>query len=177
MDRILPRYPHPRRLCLRNHCLPVSGSTAAPIIPKIDSALVLETTSVIASKSDLKTATIISYPVQTSASVDVVKTTVSGPEKDVVEAVVEMISMENTATPVKAAKAANPDSWCHLVKGSAKRLEKKGTPFTLPSGEVCVKIPNNVIEKNMKSWECFVLGQFSSDPPPQGLVHNIVNGI
>ncbi|CAN7136968.1 unnamed protein product, partial [Brassica rapa subsp. narinosa] len=29
----------------------------------------------------------------------------------------------------------------------------------------------------MKSWEPFVLGQFYSDPPSQGTLHNIVNGI
>ncbi|RID51920.1 hypothetical protein BRARA_H02553, partial [Brassica rapa] len=54
---------------------------------------------------------------------------------------------------------------------------KKGTPFTLPSGEKCIKIPNSLIEKNKKSWESFVIGQFYSDPPAQSLIHNIVNGI
>ncbi|RID41400.1 hypothetical protein BRARA_J01365 [Brassica rapa] len=53
----------------------------------------------------------------------------------------------------------------------------RGEAFTLPSGEACVKIPNSVIEKNRKSWEPFVLGQFYSDPPTQGTLHNIVNGI
>ncbi|RID44972.1 hypothetical protein BRARA_I01733 [Brassica rapa] len=56
-------------------------------------------------------------------------------------------------------------------------LSKKGEAFTLPSGEACIKIPNSVIEKNRKSWEPFVLGQFYSDPPSQGTLHNIVNGI
>lgn len=40
-----------------------------------------------------------------------------------------------------------------------------------------MKIPNSVIEKNRKSWDCFILGQFYSDPPTQGTLHNIVNGI
>ncbi|RID65169.1 hypothetical protein BRARA_D00385 [Brassica rapa] len=57
------------------------------------------------------------------------------------------------------------------------RLSKKGEAFILPSGEACIKIPNSVIEKNRKSWEPFVLGQFYSDPPSQGTLHNIVNGI
>ncbi|RID76986.1 LOW QUALITY PROTEIN: hypothetical protein BRARA_B03932 [Brassica rapa] len=58
-----------------------------------------------------------------------------------------------------------------------RKLQKKGEPFVLPSGESCIKIPNAVIEKNRKSWDCFVLGQFYSDPPSQGTLHNIVNGI
>lgn len=71
------------------------------------------------------------------------------------------------------------DEWVGLFKekGKAKKLEKKGEPFTLPSGELCVKIPNSVIEKNKKTWECFVIGQFYSDPPAQGLIHTIANGI
>lgn len=75
---------------------------------------------------------------------------------------------ENTTVPPK-------DSWCDLAKG--KKLSKKGEAFTLPSGEACIKIPNSIIEKNRKSWEPFVLGQFYSDPPSQGTLHNIVNGI
>lgn len=67
--------------------------------------------------------------------------------------------------------------WCNHVKGFGKRLSKKGEAFTLPSGEACVKIPNSVIEKNMKSWEPIVLGQFYSDRPSQGTLHNIVNVI
>lgn len=74
------------------------------------------------------------------------------------------------------AQAAAPDSWCNRAKG-VKQLSKKGEAFTLPSGEACIKIPNSVIEKNRKSWEPFVLGQFYSDPPSQGTLHNIVNGI
>ncbi|CAA7048765.1 unnamed protein product [Microthlaspi erraticum] len=69
------------------------------------------------------------------------------------------------------------DSWCDLFKGGSKQLKKKGTRFTLPNGEVCVKIPNSVIENNRKSWDSFILGQFYSDPPSQGIVHSIVNGI
>lgn len=68
------------------------------------------------------------------------------------------------------------DTWRDVAKGS-RLLLKKGTSFTLPSGEACVKIPNSVIEKNQKAWECFVLGQFYHDPPSQGTVHKIVNGI
>ncbi|KAF8050351.1 hypothetical protein N665_1990s0007, partial [Sinapis alba] len=70
-----------------------------------------------------------------------------------------------------------PETWCDYAKGVGKRLSRKGEAFTLPSGEVCIKILNSVIEKNRKSWEPFVLGQFYSDPPLQGTLHNIVNGI
>lgn len=69
------------------------------------------------------------------------------------------------------------DSWSDLFKGGAKKLTKKGNAFTLPSGEACVEIPNSVIEKNKSSWKSFILGQFYSEPPSQGIVHSIVNGI
>ncbi|CAN6902766.1 unnamed protein product, partial [Brassica oleracea] len=68
------------------------------------------------------------------------------------------------------------DTWFDRAKG-VKQLSKNGEAFTLPSGEACIKIPNSVIEKNRKSWEPFVLGQFYSDPPSQGTLHNIVNRI
>ncbi|KAL0701234.1 hypothetical protein Bca4012_057356 [Brassica carinata] len=73
-------------------------------------------------------------------------------------------------------QAVSEETWCDRAKG-VKQLSKKGEAFTLPSGEACIKIPNSVIEKNRKSWEPFVLGQFYSDPPSQGTLHNIVNGI
>ncbi|KAL0741639.1 hypothetical protein Bca4012_083152 [Brassica carinata] len=73
-------------------------------------------------------------------------------------------------------QAAAKDTWCDRARG-VKQLSKKGEAFILPSGEACVKIPNSVIEKNRKAWERFVLGQFYSDPPSQGTLHNIVNGI
>lgn len=88
----------------------------------------------------------------------------------------------------KAAEAVDPESvlnckqhnnasWAGLFKGPSRRLEKKGTAFTLSSGEACVKIPNSVIEKNRKQWDCFILGQFYSEPPAQGTIHAIANGI
>lgn len=95
---------------------------------------------------------------------------------------------ENTIEPsVKAVETANPentpvqalpekDDWARLFKGS-QQLSKKGEGFTLPSGEACVKIPNSVIEKHQKSWNSFIIGQFYSDPPSQGTIHSIVNGI
>lgn len=61
--------------------------------------------------------------------------------------------------PVSTPMAPTENS-CTRAKGLGKRLSKKGEAFTLPSGEACVKIPNSVIEKNRKSWESFVLGQF-----------------
>ncbi|RID48343.1 hypothetical protein BRARA_I04863 [Brassica rapa] len=68
-------------------------------------------------------------------------------------------------------------TWCDRAKGSTKPLQKKGESFVLPSGEACIKIPNSIIEKNRKSWDCFVLGQFYHDPPSQSTIFSIVNGI
>ncbi|CAN7031429.1 unnamed protein product, partial [Brassica rapa subsp. trilocularis] len=80
-------------------------------------------------------------------------------------------------TETLASKPSAADVWTSMVKGTSKLLQKKGEAFTLPSGEACVKIPNQIIEKNRKAWDCFILGQFYSDPPPQGLVHSVANGI
>lgn len=70
-----------------------------------------------------------------------------------------------------------PDLWTGLFKGTTKKLQKRGESFLLPSGESCVTIPNSVIEKNRKSWDSFIIGQFYSDPPSQGTIQTIVNGI
>ncbi|KAL1225552.1 hypothetical protein V5N11_026060 [Cardamine amara subsp. amara] len=70
--------------------------------------------------------------------------------------------------PASRTTNSKNDSWASLFKGSSRRLCKKGTAFTLPSGEACVKIPNSVIEKNKKVWDCFILGQFYSDPSRSG---------
>lgn len=78
---------------------------------------------------------------------------------------------------ISPSPAKTADTWCSLAKGTTKLLQKKGKAFTLPSGEVYVKIPNSVIEKNKTAWDCFVLDQFYSDPPSQGIIHDIVNGI
>lgn len=75
------------------------------------------------------------------------------------------------------AATAVPNAWVDKVKGSSKQLKRKGTAFTLETGEACVRIPNSVIERSKKSWECFIIGQFYYDPPSQGIIHNIVNGI
>lgn len=73
--------------------------------------------------------------------------------------------------------ADSNDSWAGLFKSSSRPLKRKGKAFTLPSGEVCVKIPNSVIEKHKRAWDCFVLGQFYSEPPNQGTVHAVANKI
>lgn len=56
-------------------------------------------------------------------------------------------------------------------------MKPEQTPFTLESGEACVKIPNSVIERNKKAWDSFILGQFYEEPPAKGAVHAIVNVI
>lgn len=40
-------------------------------------------------------------------------------------------------TPLASSPKKN-DSWVSHVKGTFKELKKKGSPFTLPSGEVCI---------------------------------------
>ena len=69
------------------------------------------------------------------------------------------------------------DLWKGFVKEAAEKLEPKETPFLLDSGEACVIIPNAIVEKNKKAWDCFILGQFYEEPPARGAVHAIVNGI
>ncbi|CAN6855603.1 unnamed protein product [Brassica oleracea] len=88
--------------------------------------------------------------------------------------------LEKPLTAHIEATKTNPDpteTWCTHAKGYGKPLKKQGGVFVLPSGEASIKISNSVIEKNIKSWKPFVLGQFYSHPPSQGILHNIVNGI
>lgn len=67
--------------------------------------------------------------------------------------------------------------WRDKVKPRSGSLDPEGTPFTLASGEACVRIPNAVIEKNKKSWDNFIIGQFYEEAPARGAVHAIVNGM
>uniref|UniRef100_A0A0D3BQJ3 CCHC-type domain-containing protein n=1 Tax=Brassica oleracea var. oleracea TaxID=109376 RepID=A0A0D3BQJ3_BRAOL len=67
--------------------------------------------------------------------------------------------------------------WRDKVKAGSVNLEPVETPFTLASGETCVRIPNSIIEKNRKSWDSFIIGQFYEDAPARGAVHAIVNGM
>lgn len=132
---------------------------------------------------DLKVSS-TSDPKPTVASASTIEVAKSGPStlsEEPAKAEVTNLLPVTTANAVKPAnpeeKSVSQDSWADRVKGSSRQLKKKGTGFILPSGESCVKIPNSVIEKNKKAWDCFVLGQFYSDPPNQGTLHNIVNGI
>nr|VDC77304.1 unnamed protein product [Brassica rapa] len=74
-------------------------------------------------------------------------------------------------------RKSSADIWKGFVKPTKLKLQPKETPYTLESGEACVTIPNAVVEKNKKAWECFILGQFYEEAPPRGAVHAIVNGI
>lgn len=107
----------------------------------------------------------------TAPTVEVDKATLVGSQKIAVSTAEEATKKQTPVTKTPA------NDWCAHAKGYGKRLSKKGESFTLPSGEACIKIPNSVIEKNRKAWDSFVLGQFYSDPPSQGTLHNIVNGI
>lgn len=116
-----------------------------------------------------------------TASVKVVETTVPEPSNEDNVATVKVV---NTTVPEPTSNTTNSespapshDTWSDKAKGTGKKLKKKGSPYTLPSGEVCIDIPNSVIEKNKKSWDCFILGQFYHDPPSKGTIYKIVNGI
>ncbi|XP_010501556.1 PREDICTED: uncharacterized protein LOC104778826 [Camelina sativa] len=67
--------------------------------------------------------------------------------------------------------------WVDLLKDPAGSMSKKGETFILESGEMCVKIPNEVIIRNNKRWEPFIIGQFHGNLPPRGVLHAIFNGI
>ena len=101
----------------------------------------------------------------------------ANPEDEALPPTTASAPSNNSSNTSTNSTVKNNNEWVGLFKGKGKKLEKKGSPFTLPSGELCIKIPNSVIEMNKKSWESFVIGQFYSDPPEQGLIHNIVNGI
>lgn len=42
-------------------------------------------------------------------------------------------------------------TWCSVVKGNKRELQKKGKSYILPSGESCVKIRISVIERHRAS--------------------------
>ncbi|KAL0856010.1 hypothetical protein Bca101_061163 [Brassica carinata] len=79
------------------------------------------------------------------------------------------------SSPLKALDAAA--RWKGFVKKYSTKMEPEQTPFFLDSGEACVRIPNSVIERNKKSWDSFILGQFYEEPSPRGAVHAIINEI
>ncbi|XP_019086253.1 PREDICTED: uncharacterized protein LOC109126838 [Camelina sativa] len=56
-------------------------------------------------------------------------------------------------------------------------MEKKGIPITLDSGELCVKIPNMVVQRNQNRWKDFIIGQFHGNLPSKGALYAILNGI
>ncbi|KAL0718786.1 hypothetical protein Bca4012_068109 [Brassica carinata] len=79
-------------------------------------------------------------------------------------------------TSVEQAQSS-AEIWKGFVKPSQIKLQPKEKSFLLESGEACVTIPNSVVEKNKKAWECFIIGQFYEDSPARGAVHAIANGI
>lgn len=106
-------------------------------------------------------------------------TAVADPGSAPISLITPTAKAATVAAPVsKTNSMVSPDdSWTYMVKGQAKKIQRKGESFILPSGEVCVKIPNEVIERNRRSWDCFVLGQFYSEAPAIGTLHSIANGI
>ncbi|RID75173.1 hypothetical protein BRARA_B02230 [Brassica rapa] len=51
------------------------------------------------------------------------------------------LSSSHHAAPAKASYSA-------IAQGSSRKMQRKGETFLLDSGEICVSIPNSVIEKN-----------------------------
>lgn len=165
---------------------------SANVSTVVGSTTGVETSEISMAKRDVSSS---SYAQSTVSETDLgissrVSLVPSGSTKPIIAAsVMAVASVSSDKVPVDSREEKDPqdsgcrssdvgtDSWVNMVKGSSKTLSKKGSAFTLPSGELCVKIPNGVIERNKKSWDFFILGQFYSDPPSQGTVHNIVNGI
>lgn len=56
-------------------------------------------------------------------------------------------------------------------------MAKKGDVFLLESGEICVTIPNTVIERNHHRWAEFFIAQFCWKAPSPGALHVITKGI
>lgn len=68
-----------------------------------------------------------------------------------------------------------PLSWAERAYGGSCSLKKCGSPYLLDCGELCVKIPNKVIEDNKPLWKSFVVGQFYRKAPSFGKLRAIVN--
>lgn len=81
------------------------------------------------------------------------------------------------ATPALGHGVAVQNAWMNRVHCSSKKMEKKGESFVLESGELCVEIPNSVIEKNQRRWESFIIAQFHGKAPTPGALHAITNSI
>ncbi|KFK34839.1 hypothetical protein AALP_AA5G199700 [Arabis alpina] len=78
--------------------------------------------------------------------------------------------------PVEEAREASPSlTWCQRFKSGSVTLMKCGTPFKLDSGELCVEIPNKVIEDSKPLWKDFVIGQFYRKAPSFGKIKAVVN--
>lgn len=176
--------------CSSTSPVEVSGlAPQSPVSSKVVDNQLIVPSIILDAESDLAVVTpIADAPEDDAAAVKVVHTTepaaiidealtsAADPVKVSLSSPVIAASIVNTETSKSGPKVGS-DSWVNLVKGSSKPLKKQGTSFTLDSGEACINIPNSIIERNKKSWDCFVLGQFYTDPPAQGTIHNIVNGI
>lgn len=82
-----------------------------------------------------------------------------------------------SSSSAEPAQSPPKPSWADMLKGPSKNMEKKGAPFVLETGELCVQIPNEVITRNHKRWESFIIGQFHGNLPSPGALHAILNGI
>ncbi|VVB14450.1 unnamed protein product [Arabis nemorensis] len=68
-----------------------------------------------------------------------------------------------------------PLTWCQRFKTGSSTLSKCGTPIKLDNGELCVTIPNKVIEESKPLWKDFVIGQFYRKTPSFGKIKAVID--
>ncbi|KAL0854851.1 hypothetical protein Bca101_060003 [Brassica carinata] len=150
----------------------VSGSIAAGSSPSSDSAKDAQNSKEALASLHMASVNEIQDPISKLAS---------GSEKQITVAIVKSAKVIPVANPKKSqevgdleegeispnnsnkpepvtVKGDKQDPWTHLFKGTTKKLQKRGESFLLPSGES-------------------IIGKFYSDPPSQGTIQTIVNGI
>ncbi|KFK25223.1 hypothetical protein AALP_AA8G083500 [Arabis alpina] len=142
--------------------IPSSSTVPNSQATGVDTVSVVESVEVRGSlkdASDVPDNTQIEYAVEPSSKLAQLreKEVVSSIDPPITEQTVKPSSVKLTSQGSDS-KSAGADSWANRFKGSTKPLKKRGTAFTLESGESCVKIPNGVIERNKNSWEFFILG-------------------
>lgn len=86
-------------------------------------------------------------------------------------------SVSSGSAPPSRSVPLSKTSWSAMVEGSNRKMKRKGEFFLLESGEICVSIPNSVIEKNEHRWESFIIAQFHGKASSPGALHAISNGI
>lgn len=90
--------------------------------------------------------------------------------------ILEPIATDSLSKPSSDSESETKSTWADLVTNSGSKMKKKGDPFTLESGELCIKIPDKVITRNLSKWEHFIIAQFHGNAPTPRALHVITNG-